>query len=126
MLNCDYEDDCFLSFKKGLEYLIVLQCQASELSKHFKAHSGENLINATNVTFASSRVINLRTHLKTQSGEKSYKCKQCDFTSYQAEDLRAHLKIHSGEKPNKCNQWDYACNQAGHLRTHVTDGCCGL
>ena len=31
----------FLSFKEGLEYLIVLQCQASKLRKHFKAHSGE-------------------------------------------------------------------------------------
>ena len=41
VLDCNYEDDCFLSSKKGLEYLIVLQCQASELRKHFKAHSGE-------------------------------------------------------------------------------------
>ena len=84
----------FLS-RRYLNIWLFYNARQASWGNFWKHAVEKNLINATNVTYASSWVMNLRTHLKMHSGEKSYKCKQCDFPSYQADDLRTHLKIHN-------------------------------
>ena len=84
----------FLS-RRDLNIWLFYNARQASWGNILKHTVEKNLINATNVTYASSWVMNLRTHLKMHSGEKSYKCKQCDFPSYQADDLRTHLKIHN-------------------------------
>ncbi|XP_056094522.1 gastrula zinc finger protein XlCGF49.1-like [Rhinichthys klamathensis goyatoka] len=71
----------------------------SDLNKHMKSHTGENLFTCTQCGKSFTRKSTLNRHTREHTGERPYTCSQCGKSFVHKGHLKIHMRVHTGEKP---------------------------
>merc|ERR1712113_676551 len=79
------------------EYCMYSTNRRSDLNRHIRAHTGENLFHCGKCDYKTARKSDLRRHFLLHSGEKQFKCGVCAFTTTRKQVLLKHMKHHTAK-----------------------------
>ena len=97
----DLEMDDMLSEKKEFqcEYCNYSTNRRSDLNRHVRGHTGENLFHCVKCDYKTARKSDLRRHHLLHAGEKPFKCGVCNYTTSRKAVLLKHMRIHTANLP---------------------------
>lgn len=81
------------------EYCSYSTNRRSDLVRHIRRHTGENLFNCPKCDYSTARKSDLRRHLLLHAGEKPFKCGVCNYTTSRKTVLLKHMRIHTANSP---------------------------
>ena len=99
--------------------MLAFACR-SNLTQHWKVHSGEKNYKCEQCSAAFLLPLGLKTHMKSaHSDARPYVCDQCEAAFKLLSHLKRHKLLHTGEKPYKCDQCPATFIQKGNMKIHM-------
>lgn len=81
------------------EYCNYSTNRRSDLTRHVRGHTGENLFHCVKCEYKTARKSDLRRHHLLHAGEKPFKCGVCNYTTSRKTVLLKHMRIHTANLP---------------------------
>jgi len=81
------------------EYCNYSTNRRSDLTRHVRGHTGENLFHCVKCEYKTARKSDLRRHHLLHAGEKPFKCGVCNYTTSRKTVLLKHMHIHTANLP---------------------------
>ena len=81
------------------EYCNYSTNRRSDLTRHVRGHTGENLFHCIKCEYKTARKSDLRRHHLLHAGEKPFKCGVCNYTTSRKTVLLKHMRAHTANLP---------------------------